>query len=329
MEKILSFYSDAKKLEQHELVIPRMVSVWLSHYCNLNCSYCLYSEMNQKRVFIDTQKFMKLLRELKLLGVEGIEFSGGGEPTVHKDCFKLAEYAKMIGFRVGMFTNALHFDWDKISNFSYIRVGLDTLNKDTFKKLKGAKDGMFDMVIKNIEELVQKSRSLSREKRPRIGVKFMVCRDNYLDIIEKAIKFGVETGVDYVHFRRVFGKEGLNEKEVSYFLGELNSAKRLFKGFIYGDFMFEDLKEPCFMAPIHSVITAEGNLLNCCYGTSDDYVIGNVFESTFEEVWYSDKHKQVMNKYTPDFCNKYTCRWRRYNNLMRDVLSGEGDFSFI
>ena len=54
--------------------------------------------------------------------------------------------------------------------------------------------------------------------------------------------------------------------------------------------MFDELLAPCFLAPIHAVITSEGNLLNCCYANKPEQVIGNVLEEGFADVWFSEKH---------------------------------------
>lgn len=324
--KILSFYQDAKVLLRGKLVIPRMVSIWLSHSCNLNCQYCLYSQINGEKTFIDKTKFYGLLYELVSLGVESVEFSGGGEPTLHPDCYDFAEYAKRIGLRVGMLTNACKLDFDKVKHFDYIRIGLDAVDEDTYEKVKGGSKITFNRTLRDIRKLVNVARQAGI---PRIGLKFMVNESNYNQWY-KAIDLGKKLGVDYVHFRRFYGgKTDVGEEKSTLISKTLEDFKEIHGRFIYGDFVFENLKEPCFLAPIHSVITAKGDILNCCYFNSPEFVIGNAFEEGFETAWFSNRHKEIMREIKVCDCNKFSCRWRYYCNLMREIISGKGEISFI
>jgi len=41
MDKILSYYQDAKKLIKGGMILPRMISIWLTTNCNLKCGFCI------------------------------------------------------------------------------------------------------------------------------------------------------------------------------------------------------------------------------------------------------------------------------------------------
>ncbi len=323
-EKILSFYQDAKKLMRGEMVLPRMVSVWLSNYCFLSCNYCLYSSVHEKTL-INGEKFRVLLKELSDLGIESVEFSGGGESTIHKECFEFAEFIKGLGMKVGLLTNGFHFDLDRIKYFDYIRVGLDAKDKKTYSEIKGVKEEVFDKVVYNIKQVIEK-RNEDISVVPDVGVKFIINENNYKEM-PVFISFVKELGADHINFRKLFVKEDLekNLEVESIFL----KVKFLYGDYVYGSFSFEELENPCFMAPIHAVITADGSLLNCCYFNDKEHIIGNVLEKSFKKVWFSSKHWKILESIGLQECNKYTCRFRNYNNKMSYLLKG-GDFiSFI
>ena len=325
-QKILSFYEDAKKLVKGELVIPRMVSVWLSHCCNLGCRYCLYSEINAAKTLIDTKKFYRLIDELSSLGIEGLEFSGGGEPTVHKECFKFAKYARSKGLRVGMFTNGRIVDTSKVKYFDFVRIGLDATNPKDYAKVKNTKKGVFNDVLDNVQRYLENK---TKEKLPRVGLKLVVTEDNWSRMGD-FVRLGMKQGVDYVHFRKIVKSRGYKEKKVEVEMGRLYRwLKGKSSNFVYGSFEFELLKKACFMAPIHAVITADGSLLNCCYFNKKKYIIGNVLDSGFKKICFSDRHKEVLSSIKINDCNIHTCRWRRYNNLYRDIIKGYGESAFI
>ena len=82
---------------------PKQVQIILSDLCNQNCNFCAYrmdgytsNELfvgasdkakygtnNPMRVMAGPRAFA-LLDECKRLGVLALQFTGGGEPTVHK-----------------------------------------------------------------------------------------------------------------------------------------------------------------------------------------------------------------------------------------------------
>lgn len=320
MDRILSFYKDAKVLIGGGMVIPRMASIWISHACGLNCSYCGYADTHNGYLMAEPN-FKGLVDDLKYQGVESIELSGGGEPTANPRCFVFAEYAYRKGFRVGMFTNGLKFDWERIYCFDYIRIGIDAGNKDSYSKIKGVKPSIFNKVVSNIERLIR-----SRGIGTTVGLKFVITENNYDDMLKFA-EFAKGLGVDYVNFRKIFSRDNptlaIKAKE------RLSDVKFAYKDFVYGSFDFEELELPCFMAPIHAVVAADGSLLNCCYFSDDKHIIGNVFKKGFRYEWSSRRHNDVLNSITPDQCNEHTCRWRYYNNRMRDVLRGKDFISFI
>lgn len=330
-QRILSFYKDAKTLRAGGMVIPRMISCWLTHVCNLNCSYCLYTEShNVYKDLVDTEKFLRFIDEIAELGVEGLEFGGGGEPTIHKDCFKIAKYAKDKGLQVGMLTNAARFDIPlALESFRYIRLGIDAHEDGLYQAVKGTKPGVFAKTEVNCLELIQ-ARNAAGLKTPRIGVKHLIGRKN-VEYLSQLVKWAYELGADYVHFKAEHNSpDALSDKERFEYGVILNSLKEAFPGFVKGDLGFLVGKHHCFMADIHAVLDATGNLLQCCYFSEKKDMIGNVFQEGFKNVWYSERHKEVKVAKTVDGCNKFDCRWHLYNSQAVEMLNGiDQDLSFI
>ena len=83
---------------------PAQVQLILSDLCNHDCSFCAYrlsgytSNMNfadvdgnkNPRRMIPTEKALEIVKDCSTLGVQGLQFTGGGEPTVHPDHLHLA-----------------------------------------------------------------------------------------------------------------------------------------------------------------------------------------------------------------------------------------------
>lgn len=331
-KRILSFYKDAKVLKAGGMVIPRMISCWLTHRCNLSCHYCLYTESHNKfGDMVDTEKFMKFIDEIVELGVESVEFGGGGEPTVHKDCFKIAKYAKDKGLQVGMLTNAARFDIPLVlESFRYIRLGVDAHEDWLYQQVKGTNPGVFAKTEKNCRELLE-ARIASGKKLPRIGVKHLIGRKN-VPYLEELVEWALEIDADYVHFKAEHNSpDALTPAERIKYGNILSSLSSKYPGFVKGDLNFLVGKFHCFMSPIHAVMDAKGGLWECCYFSSEDRdKIGNVFENGFKNIWFSEQHKKVMECKTIEKCNSYDCRWHSYNNLAMEMIDGtDQDLSFI
>lgn len=329
--RILSFYKDAKTLKAGGMVIPRMISCWLTHVCNLNCSYCLYTEShNVYKDLVDTDKFMRFIDEISELGVEGLEFGGGGEPTIHKDCFKIANYAKNKGMQVGMLTNAARFDIPlALESFRYIRLGIDAHNSELYQQVKGTGAETFAKTEANCRKLINVRNNLNLNT-PRIGVKHLIGKKNVVFLAE-LVKWAKSIGADYVHFKAEHNsQDALDNMEREHYGQILESIKFSYPDFVKGDLNFLIGKHHCFMADIHAVLDANGNLNQCCYFTEKKDQIGNVFDDGFLNVWNSARHSEVKANKTIDGCNKFDCRWHLYNSQAMQMLEGtEQDLAFI
>ena len=330
-QRILSFYKDAKTLRAGGMVVPRMISCWLTHVCNLNCSYCLYTEShNVYKDLVDTDKFLRFVDEIAELGVEGLEFGGGGEPTIHKDCFRIAKHAKDRGMQVGMLTNAARFDVPlALESFRYIRLGIDAHEDGLYQAVKGTRAGTFAKTEANCRELIH-ARNAAGLKTPRIGVKHLIGYKN-APFLSELVQWAKDIGADYVHFKAEHNSpDALSDEYRLNYGAVLNLIKLTYPDFVKGDLNFLVGKHHCFMSPIHAVLDAKGNLSQCCYFTEERDQIGNVFDKSFREVWYSARHNEVRAAKTVEGCNKFDCRWHAYNNTMAEILDEDTvDMSFI
>ena len=69
------------------------------------------------------------MNAFKKIGVTGIEFTGGGEPTLHPDFQEIVQYAHSLGFKLGICTNGVilgkkKFNKEIVKLFSWVRLGM-------------------------------------------------------------------------------------------------------------------------------------------------------------------------------------------------------------
>tara|TARA_B110001452_G_scaffold48687_1_gene37223 strand:+ start:1730 stop:2722 length:993 start_codon:yes stop_codon:yes gene_type:complete len=118
----------------------------ITDVCNYRCTYCLpqgYTKTpGDTRTFMSTEELSRLTKALSELGVSKIRLTGG-EPTVRKDFFDILKDMKQNsnipkvtmttnGYRLNKIAKQLHE-----AGLDGINISIDSLNRETFKKLTG------------------------------------------------------------------------------------------------------------------------------------------------------------------------------------------------
>jgi radical SAM protein with 4Fe4S-binding SPASM domain len=51
---------------------------------------------------------------------------------------------------------------------------------------------------------------------------------------------------------------------------------------------------PCHRPLIRMIVRHDGEMLNCCEDTSGDWSLGNVYDSSLADLWFSERHAEVV-----------------------------------
>ena len=127
--KLLKHLDKLKNLQDGNPISPVMAHISLTNACNLTCSFCCFAnrDISEK---MPTEKVFQALESFKSIGVTGIEFTGGGEPSIHPDFKEIVRYAKDLGFSLGICTNGARFGVDRpikkdiVELFDWVRLGM-------------------------------------------------------------------------------------------------------------------------------------------------------------------------------------------------------------
>lgn len=309
---------------------PRFISIWISEVCNLDCTYCFFAETNHdpERKFIETEAIINWLLEMREFGSEALEFSGGGEPTVHKDFAKIFEAASNMGYALGLITHACNpMPLELLSaKAKYVRCGLDAATAETHAKIK-QKEGKFEKAIENIKGLVSlRNKKISNEFT--VGIKVVLNSINYrelFDMIDLARRLEVNyIQIKYEHSSDHTLTEGqLDEAQE---LMDYESTKPEFTK-VLGNTRHQKATVKCFMSPIHTVVNSRGELLQCCFMW--DRAIGTIFKP-IRSVWGNEQHRKIMAQTTIAECSNVDCRWNYFNAKMKQVIEDPlSESSFI
>lgn len=342
--KILSCYREIQQILAGKMPVPRTMEFFLSNVCNHACTGCHSRYLHKdKNKFLDFDVLKEVVTDFAELGVEGVEISGGGEPLMYPQIIPALAFMRSKGLKVGMFSNGTLITDELIEflvqNLLFLRIAFDAATPETYKKIHGRDD--FERLIDNLKKLIgyRSKGSGSGAKGPGIGqatvgAKYLVSTRNWQELAAAA-ELAREIGLDYLQFKALrasrFTLEGDTLKKAR------EEAERA-KEFSGDDFqVFGSLQKTkpagrCFLNPIHPVIDANGDMYLCAFfhHRQDEHKIGNVYEKSFPEIWYSERHFQAFKSTKPKECAVFDCPFHEAGVLARDwIVDNRKHLEFI
>lgn len=350
--KVLHFPEHLKILRDYGQPYPVHVQMILSDFCNQDCSFCGYrmsgytsSELfavagpdgkrdyNPRR-FIPVAKCLEILEDCQRMGVRAVQFTGGGEPTVHPQHCQVIAAALDRDLHVALVTNGLVWR-DEINALliraDWVRFSLDAGQAETYSAVRRIGKKAWNKVLANIAGLVRAKRGDPRSPLV-IGIGFVVTRENYREVV-KAARLARELGVDNLRISAVFQSE-----DDRYFEGWGEEATELCRqatclstdGFhVYNLFTarLADLTQHspdyrfCGYQNFTTYIGADLNLYRCCNTAYNSRgLIGSLKDLRFQELWDSAEKQRTFADFDARGCAR--CQ---FNDRNRVILQAIGD----
>jgi len=243
--------------------------------CNLRCTFCFVTEgMTREGGFMEFDLFKKIIDDSPDL--EHLCMHNWGEPLLHKDIFKMIEYAKnkRVNYVVMNTNGTLLTDKmiDQIvdSKLDIIRFSIDG-SAETFKRVRGVE-------LKKIEQNINKLKNVKEIRRPelKMGVVFTIEEDTEGDV------------EDYItHWEQIVDHVRLQPK--------LITSPRT-----------EVCPEPFGKDYGKLVVLWDGRVIPCCVDYNANLTVGSVQNDTIQNLWKNEKmdllRKQHLNGQFPDTC---------------------------
>lgn len=335
--RILTHWPEARMILEHKMPAPRTAIVYPTYVCNQDCLWCEYNaentDKNLTRV-MSKENLFKLASNLHELGVLGVEFCGGGEPTLHPNLAELVRIMKARGTSIGLLTNGTKLKGELASVLvdcaSYVRVGFDGATPETANRVKRPRtpEARFEAVCENIENMMALRKA--RGTAVRISIKVVLDSNNYHEL-EDCVRVAIRLGVDSVQFKaaRLVASE-LNaeqSEEVNRRLVELR--QRYPQMPIVGGTEKITMTTHCWLTPLQLTVDPMGEVYLCCYyrHRKEKHSIGNCFETPLHDLWYSEDHWKAIQGIQPHECNNLDCRFVKYNQVM-DAAMKHNDMQY-
>ena len=307
----------------HIQIPLQRVHLELTNACEFNCRFCPKDEMTRDYGYMKTDLARKAITEIGAKGVcEKITFHVMGEPTLHKDFFKILDHARKERVNVGLTTNGASLgrrigkqliDYDLYQ----IDVSIQTPDEESFK-LRGAGALGFETYIGGILDFF--SNYKKQEYNTIIKFRFMNTRFQKKGMEKKRgpvrlISSTTELREMFCQWAgRIYDILGVNkEKRISAFqkLNKLVSHKWnvveiypnvYFETYVLNEwgnaFDPQDIREAwggyCFGMRDHFSILHNGDVILCCIDYDGQTAIGNINDSSLEEILSSDRFGEIM-----------------------------------
>jgi MoaA/NifB/PqqE/SkfB family radical SAM enzyme len=293
-----------------ERIAPITIDCALTRRCSYECTYCygMLQANDEKKMTRDV--IFRFLDDAAEIGVKAISFVSDGESTCSPHLYDAILRGKSNGLGMALGTNGylLRDDWLEaiLPALTYIRFNVSAGEAERYAEIMGCKKDCYYKVINTIKECVK-----IKEKNNlnvTIGLQ-MVLLPDFVDQIIPLAKLGKNLGVDYLVIKHCSDDErgslgvdysryhGLVEKlkEAEGFSDDKYLAKAKWSKILSdGKRKYSRCYGPAFIMQFSGsgLVAPCGMLFNNRY---KKYHIGNIAETSFKELWQSERYWEVIN----------------------------------
>lgn len=181
---------------------PRSVQMEVTTRCNLTCAYCSHRELEDKRD-LPLERFLELLDRVDLGRVDNVDFTGLGEPVMHRDLPAMVREVLRRGrpSNVRVVTNGTvmiprRYEPLCEAGITSIAFSIDSLDPQRFARSRSG--ARLEQVLANLESLVA-YRERSGLTGLRIKIK-AVLTDDAREEAARLLAYSAALGIDMPHF---------------------------------------------------------------------------------------------------------------------------------
>ena len=316
VQSIMEVYEGVKRFDN---LPPISVEMHLTDNCNLCCPWCTDRDLHGDGAVLTYEKVCELMRIFAQSGT-GVTLEGGGEPTVHPDFHRIVDYGYQNNVYLGLITNGTVDISQSINKFSWVRISLDSSNREEYIVEKGR--NVFDKVMANLKKYAE----IRDNRKCFLGIGYVLTKRNYSDI-DNIVEQLDMLGVDYIYFRPVEeAPDIVPDRDQLYDLRKrllrITEGKRIkFKLIINDRLEYDNANLPCVAHSMTSIIHANGDVVCCEKRRHDSIIFGNVYNQSYLQIWESEIKKEVTRKLLNPECQKgcSVCRITSFNKLFDNL----------
>jgi sulfatase maturation enzyme AslB (radical SAM superfamily) len=306
--------------------------------CNQDCYYC-YNRKSMDIGYQRTQLSDEVHRQLEedILALKrggagiSVRYTGKGEPLCHNRTLPSLIQFEEAGIPTILVTNGMALDKQAMQSLagraSCLRFSIDAAKDETYRRIRRCGEGMLNQLISNIHR--------TQMLGTLLGATFLICRENYQEIYDFCAKMKM-AGVHIVWLRSTNDPEAFGDSEMAHITRLIQAAELLIDDqFIIFHNQFTVYRNinalhyrysdtPCWAAYLKSFIRPNGDVIVCL--SHDDFVIGNLNERPFSEIWGGKKHLTLLREKDWNECS--SCVESRFNASV-NFLNNYGKYLIV
>ena len=289
---------------------PFTISFEPTTACNLGCLECPsgLKQFTRPTGKLDPALFRRTIDEIHRELIYLI-FYFQGEPYLNPRFLEMVRYAHQKRIYTISSTNA-HFIDDEIarktveSGLDRLIISLDGTTQEIYESYR--RHGQIEKVLAGTERLVHWKRQL-RSHKPYLIFQFLVVRPNEHQM-EDVKKMAKAVGVDAVKFKSA---QIYDYKKGNELIPTIEKYSR-YRQLPDGSFEIKNrLGNHCWKMWHSNVITWDGMVVPCCFDKDARYVMGELSEKPFSEIWESPAYRNFRrrlagNRQAIDICTNCT-----------------------
>lgn len=309
--------------------------------CNSHCTFCDFWKSNDE---MSIDKIKNIISNAKSLQVKEICLTGG-EPTIHKNFFEILEMIQKSGLVYSFITNGSNLNDEflkKLMKFppNKLFISIDSSTEKIHDDLR-ATPGLYKKARGGIQKLNKFS------NRPKLIVNYVISNKSYLDL-PKMVELSEEMGFDEINLFNIKKVDALyldemqiteyNSIIVPKFLKVLKDHKVVLRNdnpYIFG--MTRDeienstngdysslnyYNKKCFLSRKMIFIECSGEVYPCNNSPykSKNFILGNIFEKSLEEIIKSEQYLKIVNSINCKKCSTCDPVNVSFNRNMEGIL---------
>lgn len=287
-----------RKINLKTLKNPIYVYIKVTSRCMLNCTFCSQSE-NNSCVDMNVEFAKKILKELKIIGVCNIYYTGG-EPLLYTYLEELLKYGYELGFNQILITNGILLEQKNIRNvLKYVTsLGVSIHGNEKIHNELSQND-CYKLIIDGLKYVKEEFEEISininctmvPENTEYNNLKFLarLCEKNDWKLTVARL--------NYIGNGKKYAKDNL--KNMIKIISQLNKEGFDIKisnciAFCQLENEYRYLCHGCGAGYKFCAIEPNGDIKICA---SSNFVLGNMKNSRFEKIWKCKENKkfQKMN----------------------------------
>jgi len=353
--KALRYPEKLRVLRDGGITTPIHCQIILSDLCNQSCNFCAYRdpgytssqlfyEISHKKSaltrgiegrnynpnrMIPYAKVIEILDDCVEMGIRAIQFTGGGEPTVHPYFVEILSATHVRGLEFAVVTNGVlpgkRPDMiQALGLAAWVRISLDAGTPETYAKIRNVPKQHFYDASYAISSLAGAT---------HLGVGFVVTPENWREIVSgtEHAKF---CGADNVRIGAQFSSE--DEELFTSFYAEARELSQQaetltdYRFTVHNRFgeKLEDLRQHspdytrCGYQEFTTYIGGDQNVYRCCVlAYNERGLVGSIKDRRFKDLWLDSSRADAMRSFDARGCDR--CQFNSINRTLSYALRSD------